>query len=107
MPACFLFFFFFRYLDEATASAKKAVYEDNVKYIDAHNTLYAQGHSTFNMGVNAFSDMTHEEFKAQFLGPKIQPRNQTNVHLFTKVGADAPADAVDWRTKGAVTPVRR
>jgi len=94
------------YVDDATFSLKKVVYEDNVKFMDAHNALYAAGHSTFNLGVNEFSDMTHEEFKAVYVGPKIAPRNATNVHVFTTVGANAPAAAVDWRTKGAVTPVK-
>jgi C1A family cysteine protease len=94
------------YVDDATFSAKKAVYEDNVAFMDAHNALYAQGHSTFNLGVNEFSDMTHDEFKAMYLGAKIPTRNATNIRKFTTVGADAPADAVDWRAKGAVTPVK-
>jgi hypothetical protein len=43
---------------------RKAVYEDNVAYMNAHNQQYAAGKHTFDMGVNEFSAMTHEEFKA-------------------------------------------
>jgi len=86
--------------------ARKAIYEDNVKYIDAHNALYAAGKSTFYMGVNEFSHLTHDEFKAQMVGPKITPRNQTNVKILANVAGKGPAAAVDWRTKGAVTPVK-
>jgi C1A family cysteine protease len=93
------------YVDDATVASKKAVYLDNVQYIDAHNALYAAGKSTFDMGVNEFSDMTHEEFKAMFVGAKIPARNASNVRLITNINSKAP-DSVDWRTKGAVTPVK-
>lgn len=94
------------YLDEATTAAKKAVYADNVQYIDAHNALFAAGKSTFDMGVNSYTDMSHDEFKSMFVGPKIQTRNATNVRTFATLKNSAPAAAVDWRAKGAVTPVR-
>ena len=51
------------FADEALAE-RKAIYEDNVAYINAHNQQYAAGKATFDMGVNEFSHMSHEEFKA-------------------------------------------
>ena len=37
---------------------RTAVYADNVAFMDAHNSKYAAGQVTFDMGVNEFSAMT-------------------------------------------------
>lgn len=55
------------------------------------------------MGVNEFSDMTHEEFKAAYVGPKIPLREATNIEFLPTTNVPS---AVDWRAKGAVTPVK-
>jgi xylem cysteine proteinase len=91
--------------DEETTRA--VVFADNVAYIEAHNTEYAAGKWTFDMGVNEFSDMTHEEFKAMMIGPKIPTRTAANVEILPKtVTLTGAAAGVDWRTKNAVTPVK-
>jgi hypothetical protein len=48
-----------------------------------------------------------DEFKALYIGPKIPVRNATHVKPQPlRVTLTGTADAVDWRTKGAVTPVK-
>lgn len=55
-------------------------------------------------GVTKFSDLTPEEFKATYL--TYVPRNDTVEHT-SWLELDGPlAASVDWRTKGAVTPVK-
>jgi hypothetical protein len=86
---------------------RASIYADNVAYIDAHNAKFAAGKSTFDMGVNEFSALTHEEFKAINLGPKMPLRNQTNIEILPIVkNLAGTEDSVDWRAKGAVTPVK-
>ena len=59
------------------------------------------------MGVNAHCDLSHDEFKARFIGPKIAERKVTNLwNAPTQAKFMGAADAVDWRAKGAVTPVK-
>merc|ERR1719345_124262 len=89
---------------------RAAVFADNVDFMNQHNAKYATGESTFYLGVNEFSDLSHDEFKALYVGPKIPVRNATNqLNLAEQrlhVSLTGTADAVDWRAKGAVTPVK-
>eukprot|EP00013_Stygamoeba_regulata_P018847 CAMPEP_0177655112 /NCGR_PEP_ID=MMETSP0447-20121125/14757_1 /TAXON_ID=0 /ORGANISM="Stygamoeba regulata, Strain BSH-02190019" /LENGTH=343 /DNA_ID=CAMNT_0019158937 /DNA_START=82 /DNA_END=1113 /DNA_ORIENTATION=+ len=56
-------------------------------------------------GVNKFSDLSQAEFKAMYLGRRApgEPVNATNV--LAVATTDAPT-TVDWRQKGAVSPVK-
>lgn len=57
----------------------------------------------FSLGINKFSDMTKEEFK-QMLGYKKELKKQNEAPVILNTG-DLP-DSIDWRQKGAVTPVK-
>jgi C1A family cysteine protease len=67
----------------------------------------AKGHS-YELGINTFSDMTLEEFATSHFGYKMPEKPWGGLkHLGTHVYDGAPlADSVDWRQKGAVTPVK-
>lgn len=86
-----------------------AVFQSNLDAIMAHN---ANETRTFDMGVNQFTDMTAEEFKMHLgLRPRLKGLRFGDVvggmtcGSFAYSGASLPA-SVDWRTKGAVTPVK-
>jgi len=86
--------------DEETMRSK--VYAANVQFIDAHNKREAAGLETYRMATNLFSGLTVDEWRAQYVNSKFNrttPRNEVFLPA-------APADEVDWRTKGAVTPVK-
>jgi len=57
---------------------------------------------SFTVGHNKFSTWTHEEYR-QLLGARVQPNETKNVKVLDTTNL---ADAVDWRTKGAVNPVK-
>jgi KDEL-tailed cysteine endopeptidase len=59
------------------------------------------------MGVNQFTDLTPEEFKAQYVGGLKAEVGSYGCKSFSSSasGLTAPS-AIDWRTKGAVNPVR-
>jgi len=68
-----------------------------------YNEINANPENTFEVGHNMFSTWTHEEYKRLlgYKGPQTVDES-TIVHLPT----DNLADSVDWRTKGAVNPVK-
>jgi len=78
-------------------------FADNKKIIDEHN---AKG-LAWEMGVNQFTDLTAQEFSDLYLG--YIPRDNDylrsrNEHVAPK--GQVLADSLDWRTKGAVTPIK-
>jgi KDEL-tailed cysteine endopeptidase len=67
------------------------------------NEINADPENTFVVGHNQFSTWTHEEYK-RLLGYKgPQTVDEENVVILETEGL---ADSVDWRTKGAVNPVK-
>jgi C1A family cysteine protease len=64
---------------------------------------------TYTLGMNAFGDMSHEEFKATHLGYKpslLKGKGKKHVAPKRVHTPHKPAASLDWRTKGAVTPVK-
>jgi len=56
-------------------------------------------------GVTQFSDLSPAEFKSIYL--TYTPRNESEIEHRPFLELDGPlANTIDWRTKGAVTPVK-
>ena len=92
------------YEDTKAESNRYSIWKDNVDMIESHNKLADEGKETYWLGMNHLGDMTTEEVNKKLNGYKMHKHNSTNVF---KPSADfVPEDDVDWRTKGAVTPVK-
>ncbi|KAG7153917.1 digestive cysteine proteinase 2 [Homarus americanus] len=94
-----------QYVDAEEDSYRRVIFEQNQKYIEEFNKKYENGEVTFNLAMNKFGDMTLEEFNAVMKGNI--PRRSAPVSVFYPKKETGPqATEVDWRTKGAVTPVK-
>jgi hypothetical protein len=79
----------------------------NLDFVRAHNELYENGNSTWEAGINQFSDLTAEEFKTQYLSSLLIPHNEpTPVGEQIILPDPSQPNDIDWRQKGAVTPVK-
>ena len=87
-----------QYLPQERAYRER-VFRYNLEWIDKMNR---QGHS-YTLGVSRFADMTSTEFaSSRFAGCLLQSKTHKEpVHLNNE-----PEPAIDWREKGAVTPVK-
>ncbi|KAB8117169.1 hypothetical protein EE612_058850 [Oryza sativa] len=95
------------YKDAAEKARRLEVFKANVAFIESFN---AGGKNRYWLGVNQFADLTSEEFKATMTNNKgFSTPNGARVSTgfkYENVSADALPASVDWRTKGAVTPIK-
>lgn len=85
---------------------RRSIFAYNLQFIDQHNAEHDQGLHGHRLGVNQFTDLTHEEFVQQYTNTFTPKRIRHEVHLPTPVKLSGTEDSVDWHAKGAVTPVK-
>lgn len=87
---------------------RRLIWESNLKYIQRHNLEYDMGLHSYSLGMNAYGDLTFEEFKAAYLGTKMQKRSNSTAHsiFMSPLNVKDLPDNVDWRTEGYVTDVK-
>ncbi|XP_023618220.1 cathepsin L1-like isoform X2 [Myotis lucifugus] len=83
---------------------RRTVWEKNMKMIDLHNQEYNLGRQNFTLAMNAFGDMTKEEFTQVMNGYQNQKCKKRRVFREPYI-AEIPT-TVDWRKEGYVTPVK-
>lgn len=84
------------------------IFMDNLNFIDQHNM--AQNRS-FNLGLNRFADLTHDEFRSMYLGAKMNRSNRLltgarKSDRYAYLAGDQLPETVDWRANGAVVGVK-
>jgi len=91
-----------QYADEEF-SVRLGIFAQNLERVNKMNEehILIGGEAVF--GVTKFSDLTPEEFKAMYL--TYVPSNVSMPRVNVVLDGEA-ATVVDWRTKGAVTPVK-
>ncbi|XP_063614907.1 procathepsin L-like [Penaeus indicus] len=83
---------------------RQSVFEQNQQFIDDHNARFENGEITFTLQMNQFGDMTTEEIVAAMNGFKSTPSRRPVAVV--KADEETLPKEVDWRSKGAVTPVK-
>ena len=95
-----------KYADAKEEAYRFTVFAENMK--KAAQLMKVNPHAVF--GVNDFADMTAAEFKVRHNGEKVFAASiaaRKEVMTFTaEEEARAAGTAIDWRPKGAVTPVK-
>lgn len=86
------------YSTKAEFKLRQAQFMKTVYKIAEHNSNETNTHTT---ALNSFSDYSEEEWK-KMLGYRHQERTQEPTVLDTKLNAAT----MDWRDRGAVTPVK-
>ncbi|CAI9087296.1 OLC1v1021333C1 [Oldenlandia corymbosa var. corymbosa] len=94
------------YVDEAEKAKRFRIFKENVERIEVFN--FHSEHNTYKLAVNQFADLTADEFRAIRNGYKepnpLSTSNEATSFKYTNVSAIPPS--IDWRTKGAVTPIK-
>jgi len=88
------------YNSEVEREFRFKIFVEALKWIIKHNREYDAGLQSFKMGLNKYSDMLESEV---FTGLNVPDTPKKNLYL--PQGLAAP-DSFDWRSKGAVTPVK-
>ncbi|KAM3697559.1 hypothetical protein ACB094_06G123800 [Castanea mollissima] len=78
------------------------IFKENVAYIESFNNA---ANKPYKLSANQFADLTNEEFKAsrnRFKGHECS----TKTTSFKYENVTAVPSTLDWRKKGAVTPIK-
>ncbi|CAA7040911.1 unnamed protein product [Microthlaspi erraticum] len=95
------------YADVKEKNSRYVVFKSNVERIEHLNKR-----RTFKLAVNQFADLTNDEFRAMYTGYKggsvlsSQSGIRTSSFRYQNVSFGALPISVDWRKKGAVTPIK-
>ncbi|KAI3472190.1 hypothetical protein Pfo_029678 [Paulownia fortunei] len=89
------------YKDDGERAMRFKNFKDNVEFIEAFNEA---GTRSYKLGINAFADQTNEEFRAARNGLKVQ--KLSIITSFKYENVSALPSSMDWRKKGAVTPIK-
>ncbi|KAK5835104.1 hypothetical protein PVK06_010790 [Gossypium arboreum] len=90
------------YKDANERQKRFQIFKQNVARIDSFN---AANNKPYKLGVNQFADLTNQEFTASRNGFKGHMCSNTAT-TFKYENATALPSTVDWRKKGAVTPIK-
>ncbi|KAL5279089.1 hypothetical protein ACFFRR_003609 [Megaselia abdita] len=95
-----------KYEIEDEYTFRKKIFKERVKTIAEHNDRYSNGLETYEMGVNEFSDMLYSELDSTILGFIPNDSDDGFSYEFLPPSNVNISSQVDWRAKGAVTPVK-
>ena len=92
------------YKDVSEKEKRFEIFKKNVEFIESFNS---NGMKTYKLSINQFADQTNEEFKIIRNGLKRSNNGSPKtMSLFRYENVTDLPTSVDWRKKGAVTPIK-
>ncbi|GAM25572.1 hypothetical protein SAMD00019534_087470 [Acytostelium subglobosum LB1] len=82
------------------------IFKTNLARINELNALAKSLKSSAKFGVNAFADLSVEEFREYNLNAVVRPGRRADVPVAPEMDVTNMPASFDWRPKGAVTPVK-
>ncbi|KAJ3693985.1 hypothetical protein LUZ60_009465 [Juncus effusus] len=89
------------YETETEKENRLKIFSENVKYINEFNKAKNR---IYTLAINQFTDLTNAEFVA--LVGRARLHDAGSKATYVNLTDTAPPDSLDWRAKGAVTPVK-
>ncbi|XP_046977844.1 procathepsin L-like [Vanessa cardui] len=97
------------YANETEEKFRMKIFAENKLKAEEHNRRFERGQETYRVGVNKYSDLLHHEF-ATLNGfnrtAKLKDGKALRGVTFLSPNNLAAPKFMDWRTEGAVTPVK-
>ncbi|XP_064545315.1 procathepsin L-like [Drosophila montana] len=94
------------YAGDSEELLRRKIFADNKKLIDTHNARYEAGEETYKIGVNEFTDLLPSEFVSRMLGGSLNSTAVSADHIYAPSANLKIPESMDWRTSGAVSPVK-
>lgn len=100
------------YATETEEKLRHGIFDGNLKKIIQHNQNFAAGMVAFDLSVNSFGDLTQDEFVEVHTGIRVRRsswsdmKSTKNLFMPSNLLEGMVDEEVDWRKKGAVTPVK-
>lgn len=91
------------YVSPVDQQQREDIFNKNLLKVKAHNAEYDKGYHTWFAAMNEMADLTDEEFRTRRSTKQHHPSQHPILDLSQ---GDPNPSSVDWREKGAVTPVK-
>jgi cathepsin L len=85
--------------DHSEFARRFNIFKSNLDFVTAHN----KANKSFTVAMNKFGDLSNSEFRKLYLGTRITKSLPRRVRQTPTIGLPT---SVDWRQKGAVTPIK-